>query len=42
MLKPFKTIHHFKGPVIIYQVGGVGGLGGDHLIFRRTEGGDQS
>ena len=33
----------FKGPVIIYHLGGGGGVsgdfGGDHLIFRRTEGG---
>ena len=33
----------FKGPVIIYHLGGggggVGGFWGDHLIFRRTEGG---
>ena len=30
-----------KGPVIIYHLGGGGGedFGGDHLIFRRTEGG---
>ena len=28
-----------KGPVIIYRLGGSEGFGGDHLIFRRTEGG---
>ena len=30
-----------KGPVIIYHLGGGGSedFGGDHLIFRRTEGG---
>ena len=32
--------YYFKGPVIIYHLeGGVGGFWGDHLIFRRTEGG---
>ena len=31
----------FKGPVIIYHLGGGGSedFGGEHLIFRRTEGG---
>ena len=28
-----------KGPVNIYCLGGGGGVGGDHLIFRRTKGG---
>ena len=29
----------YKGPVIIYHLGGSEDFGGDHLIFRRTEGG---